>query len=109
MSDKLTSISDASFAEEVLQAEQPVLVDYWAEWCGPCKAVAPLLEELAERYADRLKVVQLNIDDNPETPVQYNIRSIPTLMLFKQGNVEATAIGALSNADLEQFIDDNLG
>lgn len=109
MSDKLTSISDASFAKEVLQADEPVLVDYWAEWCGPCKAVAPLLEALAERYAGRLKVVQLNIDDNPETPVEYNIRSIPTLMLFKQGNVEATKIGALSNADLEQFISDNLG
>lgn len=102
-------ISDSTFETEVLQAGLPVLVDYWAEWCGPCKMIAPLLDELAEEYAEKIKIVKLNIDDNPETPPKYGIRSIPTLMMFKNGEVEATHVGAASKSQLADFIDTNLG
>ncbi len=101
-------VSDESFENDVLKAEQPVLIDFWAEWCGPCKMIAPVLEEIAEEYADRLKVGKLNIDENPATPPKYGIRGIPTLMLFKDGSVEATKVGAVSKAQLSAFIDSNL-
>ena len=90
MSEHIVHISDESFEEEVLQSKRPVLIDYWAEWCGPCKTIAPVLDEIATEYSDRLKVVKLNIDDNPQTPPKYGIRGIPTLMVFKNGQVEAT-------------------
>ena len=96
------------FEAEVLSSDQPVLVDYWAEWCGPCKMISPILNEIAEEYADKLKVVKLNIDQNPVTPPKYGIRGIPTLMLFCNGNVEATKVGALSKSQLAAFLDSNL-
>ena len=108
MSERIVHVSDDTFETEVLNAEQPVLVDYWAEWCGPCKAIGPILGEIAEEYADKLKVVKLNIDDNPATPPKYNIRGIPTLMLFRNGAVEAIKVGALSKSQLAVFIDSNL-
>lgn len=108
MSSKIVHISDDSFEEEVLSASGPVLIDYWAEWCGPCKMIAPILDELAEEYGGRVKVVKLNIDDNPETPPKYGIRGIPTLMLFKDGNVEATKVGAVSKSQLADFIENNI-
>ena len=108
MSNKIVHVSDESFADEVLNAEGPVLIDYWAEWCGPCKMIAPILDELAEEYGGRLKIAKLNIDDNPETPPKYGIRGIPTLMLFKNGNVEATKVGAVSKSQLAAFIESNV-
>jgi len=108
MSDKIVHITDESFEQDVLKSEQPVLVDYWAEWCGPCKVIAPILGEIAEEYAGKLQVAKLNIDDNPATPPKYGIRGIPTLMLFKGGNVEATKVGALSKSQLSAFLDSNL-
>jgi thioredoxin 1 len=108
MSDRTISITDATFEEEVLKSEQPVLVDYWAEWCGPCKMVAPILEEIAKEYEGKIKICKLNIDENPSTPPRYGIRGIPTLMLFKNGNIEATKVGALSKSQLVVFIDNNL-
>ncbi|MCM8594528.1 thioredoxin TrxA [Accumulibacter sp.] len=108
MSEHIHHVTDASFATDVLQAEEPVLVDYWAEWCNPCKMIAPLLDDIANDYAGRLKVVKLNIDENQQTPASYGIRGIPTLMLFKNGNVEATKVGALSRSQLVTFIDSNL-
>ena len=108
MSDKIVHVTDGSFEEDVLRAEDPVLVDYWAEWCGPCKAIAPVLGEIAEEYAGRLKIAKLNIDENPSTPPKYGIRGIPTLMLFKDGNVEATKVGALSKSQLAAFLDSNI-
>ena len=108
MVEHIVHISDESFEEEVLESEQPVLIDYWAEWCGPCKMIAPVLEEIATEYSDRLKVVKLNIDDNPQTPPKYGIRGIPTLMVFKNGQVEATKVGAVSKAQLTAFLDDSL-
>lgn len=108
MSDKIVHVTDGSFEEDVLKAENPVLVDYWAEWCGPCKAIAPILGEIAEEYAGRLKIAKLNIDENPSTPPKYGIRGIPTLMLFKDGNVEATKVGALSKSQLSAFLDSNM-
>ncbi len=108
MTEHIVHISDESFEEEVLQSEQPVLIDYWAEWCGPCKMIAPVLDEIATEYSDRLKVVKLNIDENPQTPPKYGIRGIPTLMIFKNGQVEATKVGAVSKAQLTTFLDDSL-
>ncbi len=108
MSDKIVHVTDGSFEDDVLKAEDPVLVDYWAEWCGPCKAIAPILGEIAEEYAGRVKIAKLNIDENPSTPPKYGIRGIPTLMLFKDGNVEATKVGALSKSQLSAFLDSNI-
>ena len=108
MSEHITHLSDAAFEKEVLQSALPVLVDYWAEWCGPCKMIAPILEDISKEYAGRLKVTKLNIDDNQQTPPKYGIRGIPTLMLFKNGNVEATKVGALSKSQLTAFIASNL-
>ena len=108
MAEHIVHISDESFEEEVLQSKRPVLIDYWAEWCGPCKMIAPVLDEIATEYSDRLKVVKLNIDDNPQTPPKYGIRGIPTLMVFKNGQVEATKVGAVSKAQLTAFLDDSL-
>lgn len=107
MSEHITQITDATFEEEVLKSDTPVLVDYWAEWCGPCKAIAPVLEDLASGYAGKVKIVKMNIDENPNTPPKYGIRSIPTLMLFKNGSVESTKLGALSKAQLTDFLDQN--
>ncbi len=109
MSTKIVHVSDESFEEVVLNADCPVLIDYWAEWCGPCKMIAPILEELADEYAEKVKIAKLNIDDNPETPPKYNIRGIPTLMLFKNGYVEATKVGAVSKSQLADFIESNIG
>ena len=108
MAEHIVHISDESFEKEVLQSEQPVLIDYWAEWCQPCKMIAPVLDEIATEYSDRLKVVKLNIDDNPQTPPKYGIRGIPTLMVFKNGQVEGTKVGAVSKAQLTAFLEDSL-
>ncbi|MDX5371915.1 MAG: thioredoxin TrxA [Pseudomonadaceae bacterium] len=108
MSEFISNVSDASFEDDVIKAEGPVLVDYWAEWCGPCKMIAPVLDEIAQTYAGKLKVCKLNIDENPETPPKFGVRGIPTLMLFKNGNVEATKVGALSKSQLAAFLDANI-
>ncbi|MBL8458508.1 thioredoxin TrxA [Zoogloea sp.] len=108
MSEHIHYVTDASFEAEVLQSTSPVLVDYWAEWCGPCKMIAPILDEVAKEYAGKLKIAKLNIDENQETPAKYGIRGIPTLMLFKGGNIEATKVGALSKSQLSAFIDSHL-
>jgi thioredoxin len=108
MSAKIKHVTDITFDSEVLQSPLPVLVDYWAEWCGPCKMIAPALDESAASYAGRLEVAKVNIDENPSVPSRYHIRGIPTLMLFKNGEVVATKIGALSKSQLETFIDANL-
>jgi len=108
MSEGIVYVTDDTFDEEVLKADGPVLVDYWAEWCGPCKMISPVLEEIAKEYNGRLKVAKLNIDENPATPPKYGIRGIPTLMLFKGGNVEATKVGAVSKSQLSAFLDENL-
>ncbi|MGB5540770.1 MAG: thioredoxin TrxA [Gammaproteobacteria bacterium] len=108
MSDHILQLTDDTFEQDVIKSSDPVLVDYWAEWCGPCKMIAPILEEIASEYNGRIKVAKLNIDDNPQTPPKYGIRGIPTLMLFKDGNVEATKVGALSKSQLTAFIDSNI-
>ena len=108
MAQGIINVTDESFERDVLKADGPVLVDYWAEWCGPCKMIAPVLEEIAREYGDKIKVAKLNIDENPGTPPKYGIRGIPTLMLFKGGNVEATKVGAVSKSQLAAFIDGNL-
>ncbi len=107
MNEHITAITDANFEDEVLKSDTPVLVDYWAEWCGPCKAIAPILDDVAPEYVGKVKIVKMNMDDNPNTPPKYGIRSIPTLMLFKNGTVEATKLGALSKAQLTEFLDQN--
>jgi thioredoxin 1 len=108
VSDKILALSDDNFEDEVLKSGKPVLVDYWAEWCGPCKMITPILEDIAEEYSDRLTIAKLNIDDNPNTPPKYGIRGIPTLMLFKDGQVEATKVGALSKSQLTAFLEQNI-
>ena len=108
MSDNIVHTSDSEWETDVLQAEKPVLVDYWAEWCGPCKMIAPILDEIASEYGDRLKICKLDIDANQETPPRYGIRGIPTLMLFKDGDVAATKVGALSKSQLAAFLDSNI-
>ncbi len=108
MSENVTYVTDSDFDSQVLQSDLPVLVDYWAEWCGPCKMIAPVLEEIAEEYNGKLRICKLNIDENPETPPRYGIRGIPTLMLFKDGEVEATKVGALTKSQLAAFLDSNI-
>jgi thioredoxin 1 len=107
-SSEIRHITDETFEPEVLQSETPVLVDYWAEWCGPCKSIAPILDEVAKEYEGRLKVAKINVDENQNTPAKFGIRGIPTLMLFKNGNVEATRVGALSKSQLTAFLDSNI-
>jgi thioredoxin 1 len=108
MSENVINVTDGEFDTVVLGSDLPVLVDYWAEWCGPCKMIAPVLEEIADEYAGKMKVCKLNIDENQDTPPRYGIRGIPTLMLFKDGEVEATKVGALTKSQLAAFLDSNL-
>ncbi len=108
MSENIVHVTDETFEEEITKSPQPVLVDYWADWCGPCKMIAPILDEIAKEYKGRVKIAKLNIDENPGTPPKYGIRGIPTLMLFKNGNVEATKVGAVSKSQLTAFIDSNI-
>ncbi|RIZ69625.1 MAG: thioredoxin TrxA [Methylococcales bacterium] len=108
MSDSVLHVSDSEFNETVIKASGPVLVDYWAEWCGPCKMIAPVLDAIAAEYAGKVTVVKINIDDNPQTPQHYGVRGIPTLMLFKDGEVEATKVGALTKIELAKFLDSNI-
>ncbi|MEJ2059919.1 MAG: thioredoxin TrxA [Gammaproteobacteria bacterium] len=108
MSEQIAYVTDDSFEQDVLNSSVPVLVDYWAEWCGPCKMIAPILDEISEEYAGRIQIAKLNIDENPATPPKYGIRGIPTLMLFKNGQVEATKVGALSKSQLTAFLDQNI-
>ncbi|WP_225765012.1 thioredoxin TrxA [Stenotrophomonas sp. Marseille-Q4652] len=109
MSDKVLHVGDADFDSAVLQSSEPVLVDFWAEWCGPCKMISPVLDELAESYAGKLKVAKVNVDDSRATAVKYHVRSIPMLLLFKDGQVQATQIGAVGKGQLTQMIDKTLG
>ncbi|MFM8518641.1 MAG: thioredoxin TrxA [Nevskiaceae bacterium] len=104
----IINTSDASFAQDVLKSDKPVLLDFWAEWCGPCKMIAPILDELAGTYADRVRIAKLNIDENPQTPPKFGIRGIPTLILFKNGTVEAQKVGAVSRSQLAAFLDSHL-
>jgi len=108
VSDKITHTSDSAFQEHVLDSDTPVLLDFWAEWCGPCKAIAPALDELAGQYEGKLKIVKINIDENQKTPRDYGVRGIPTLMIFKDGKVAGTQIGAVSKGQLAQFIDKSI-
>jgi thioredoxin 1 len=108
VANSIVHVTDDTFEQEVLQSTTPVLVDYWAEWCGPCKMIAPALDHIASEYQGRLKVAKLNIDENPNTPPKYNVRGIPTLMLFKNGSLEAQKVGALSKTQLAAFIDSNI-
>ncbi len=108
MSDVIKHVSDATFDADVLQADRPVLVDFWAEWCGPCKMFAPVLDDVAKTYGDRLRVAKLDIDANPQTPTKYGIRGIPTVILYKGGQVHAQKVGALTKGQLTAFLDSNL-
>jgi thioredoxin 1 len=107
-SDLITHTSDASFNADVIEAATPVLVDYWAEWCGPCKMIAPILDEVSKTYDGKLRIAKMNVDENRDVPAKYGIRGIPTLMLFKNGELAATKVGALSKAQLTAFIDSHL-
>jgi thioredoxin 1 len=108
VSDNIVHTNDGDFENDVLQSEKPALVDFWAEWCGPCKMIAPLLDDVANEYADRLSIVKLNVDENPNTAQKFGIRSIPTLILFRDGNVQAQKLGAMSKSQLTDFLDSNL-
>ena len=108
MSDNLVHTNDSNFDADVINAEKPALVDFWAEWCGPCKMIAPFLDEAATEYADKLSVVKLNVDESPNVAAKFGIRSIPTLMLFKDGAVQAQKVGAFSKSQLAEFLDSNL-
>ena len=107
-SSQIQHVTDETFEPEVLKSDVPVLVDYWAEWCGPCKSIAPILEELAKEYDGRLKIAKVNVDENRAVPAKFGIRGIPTLMIFKNGNLEATRVGALSKSQLTAFLDSNI-
>jgi len=108
VSDRIVHTTDSGFETDVLASEKPVLLDFWAEWCGPCKMIAPILDTIATEYKDKLRVVKLNIDENPKTPPKFNIRGIPTLLLFRNGTVAAQQVGAVSKAQLESFLEANL-
>jgi thioredoxin 1 len=108
MNETIQHITDATFDEKVLKSSTPVLVDFWAEWCGPCKMIAPILEEVAKDYADKIAIVKVNVDENSQTPAKYGIRGIPTLLLFKDGNMISMKVGALSKSQLTAFLDDHL-
>ena len=108
MSEAILHVTDDNFEELVIKSESPVLVDYWAEWCGPCKMIAPVLDEIASEFQGKLTIAKLNIDENPATPQQYGVRGIPTLMLFKEGDIEATKVGAQTKSQLAEFINSNL-
>jgi len=105
MSDNIVHVSDDSFETDVLQSDIPALVDFWAEWCGPCKMIAPILDEIADEYSGKIKVCKIDVDSNPETAAKFNVRGIPTLLVFKNGAVEATKVGALSKGQLTEFVD----
>jgi thioredoxin 1 len=105
MTENLLHVTDASFENDVLQSDIPALVDFWAAWCGPCKMIAPLLDEISEDYAGKIKVCKMDVDSNPETSVKFNVRGIPTLLIFKNGNIEGTKVGALSKAQLVEFVE----
>ena len=108
MSKNIIAVTDSTFEDQVLKSDTPVVVDYWAEWCGPCKMIAPILDEIADEYAGKITVAKLNIDENQETPQKYAVRGIPTLMIFRSGNVAATKVGAMSKSQLAAFIDSNI-
>lgn len=108
MSDHIVDVTDDTFEAEVLKSDKPVLVDFWAEWCGPCKMIAPVLEDVAEDYHDKLKIVKVNVDHSTDTPAKYGVRGIPTLLIFKDGEVAATKVGAVSRMQLTDFIDDQV-
>ena len=108
MSDNIINITDSTFEQEVLSSEIPVLLDYWAEWCGPCKMIAPILNDIADEYSGKIKVAKINIDENPGTPAKFGVRGIPTLMIFKSGSIEATKVGAMSKSQLSAFIDSTI-
>ena len=108
MSDAIKHVSDATFDKDVLQSGNPVLVDFWAEWCGPCKMIAPILDEIATEYSGKVTVAKMNVDDNPKTPMKFNVRGIPTLILFKNGQAEGQKIGAVRKADVAAFLDSKL-
>jgi thioredoxin 1 len=108
VSEKITHVTDSSFDQEVLNSDLPVLVDYWAEWCGPCKMIAPIIDEIADEYGDRLKVAKMDIDSNMMTPQQYSIRGIPTLMIFRDGKVQATKVGAMTKGQLKAFVEESV-
>ena len=108
MSDNILNVTDSTFEQEVLSSDIPVLLDYWAEWCGPCKMIAPILNDIADEYSDKIKVAKLNIDENPATPAKFGVRGIPTLMIFKSGSIEATKVGAMSKSQLSAFIDSTI-
>ncbi len=108
MSDKIIQVTDANFEEQVLNSDVPVLVDFWAEWCGPCKMIAPILDDIANDYDGKVKIAKVNVDESKEMPSRYNVRGIPTLILFKNGNVESTKVGAVTKSQLSAFIDSAL-
>ncbi len=108
MSEQIKHISDASFEQDVVKSDKPVLLDFWAEWCGPCKMIAPILDDISTEYADKLQIAKINVDDNTATPAKFGVRGIPTLILFKNGVVAAQKVGALSKSQLTAFLDGNL-